>query len=420
MSDIESYPLPKNAKKWLSGSPFEFSAVQMGRHLAKNGYSNATIASYLGSIGHLAHWIESEELQIEQVSEDVVEKFVRIHLPVCSCAPRCQTALHTVRAATSCWLNIAYLIGLLAQKPHHYEPLIRHELAIFQDYLCEVKGLQPSTCDTNVKRVGEFLTYQFAGKPIVIEQLEPKHMMDYVFNRTSGWKPASVKALCGALGSYLRFKAASGTSTTKLIAALPRVAQWKLASLPKSLTSDEVKVLLSAFDISTKGGQRDYAIARCYVDLGLRTAEVVRLTLDDIDWRQGVVYIHSKGVRIDALPLPNSTGEAIASYLENRDNKCATRALFLRLRPPFDRPATADTIRCSIRNAAKRCGLSNKLTGPHKLRHTLATRLVNSNVSLKDISDLLRHRNLDTTTIYAKVDMNALTVVSSAWPGESS
>jgi site-specific recombinase XerD len=143
---------------------------------------------------------------------------------------------------------------------------------------------------------------------------------------------------------------------------------------------------------------------------------IVRLKLNDIDWYQGVMQIRSKGARVDALPLPKTTGEAIAHYLEHRDAEHATGALFLRLKPPFDRAVTADTIRGSLRNAAKRCGLSDRLTGPHKLRHTLAIRLVNSGVSLKEISDVMRHRDLDTTTIYAKVDMRALSAVTSCWP----
>lgn len=111
------------------------------------------------------------------------------------------------------------------------------------------------------------------------------------------------------------------------------------------------------------------------------------------------MHIHSKGVRVDVLPLPKLTGKAIACYLEHRVSEHVTRTLFLRLNPPLNRTATAETIRGSIRNAARRSGLSDRLTGPHKLRHTLAIRLANAGVSLKEISDLMRHRDLDTTTI---------------------
>jgi len=107
---------------------------------------------------------------------------------------------------------------------------------------------------------------------------------------------------------------------------------------------EEIDTLLNAFDQNTLGGQRDYAIARCYVDLGLRTTEVVRLELDDINWRKSIVHIRSKGARVDALPLPRATGEAIARYLEYRDKDRVTRTLFLRLNATFDRAVTATTI----------------------------------------------------------------------------
>ncbi len=171
---------------------------------------------------------------------------------------------------------------------------------------------------------------------------------------------------------------------------------------------------------SSPGGRRDYAIACCYIDLGLRTAELVRLQLDDIDWHQGIVHIRGKGRRRDTLPLPQRTGEAIASYVKNDRQATAARELFQRLRPPYSRPAVASTIRGSIRNAARRCGLSARLSGPHILRHTMATRLVQTGASLKEVSDLLRHRDLDTTTIYAKVDMDALSTVALPWPEQKS
>jgi site-specific recombinase XerD len=416
MSDLDCYHLPRIAQQWLLDSPFEQSAVEMGKQLAEFGYTSRTIVSYLSGISHLAHWADAEGLQVAQISNEVVEQFVQIHLPTCRCAPRCQRSVNSVRAAVLFWQRVACSSGLVKQVLDNFTPVVRNELAAFRHHLTEIRGLQPSTCDTRVQHVSDFLMSQFAGQPVSIEQLKPTDIMDYVMHRTKSWKPGSIKVVCGALSSYLYFKAVNGTPTTKLVAALPKVAQWRQASLPKALSVDDINTLLNAFDQSTRGGQRDYAIARCYVDLGLRTAEVVRLKLDDINWCQGVVHIRSKGARVDALPLPKTTGEAIARYLEHRDKEHATRALFLRLYPPFDRAATADTIRGSLRNAAKRCGLSGRLTGPHKLRHTLAIRLINSGVSLKEISDLMRHRDLDTTTIYAKVDMNALSTVTSAWP----
>lgn len=202
-----------------------------------------------------------------------------------------------------------------------------------------------------------------------------------------------------------------------LAAALPRVAQWRLSALPRNLSAQEIEQLLGAFDRRIATGRRDYAIARCYIDLGLRTTEIVRLRLEDLDWREGRLRIRGKSRRTDVLPLPTPTGRAIAAYLRAGRPHTASRALFVRHRPPHDTPATADTIRGAIRNAALRCGLAGRLTGTHVLRHTLACRLVQGGASFKAIADILRHRSLDTTTIYAKVDLAALATVAAPWPG---
>lgn len=416
MSNIDRYQLPRISRQWLLDSPFEQSAEKMAKQLTDCGYSARTIVCYLSGISHLAYWAQTEGLKAAQVSQTVIERFIHTHLPICRCAPRCQRSVNSVRAAVLFWQHVAFSSGLVVEEPDNLPPFVRNELSAFREHLSGIRGLQPPTCSTRVQHVRDFLISQFEDQPVSIGQLKPMDISDYVMHRCKSLKPATIKVVCGALSSYLRFKAIDGASTTRLIAALPKVAQWRQASLPKALSTEELDTLLSAFDQRTRGGQRDYAIARCYVDLGLRTSEIVRLTLDDIDWCQGVVRIRSKSARVDALPLPKTTGEAIARYLTNRDNEHATRALFLRLSPPLNRAVTTDTIRGSLRNAAKRCGLSSRLTGPHRLRHTLAIRLVNSGVSLKEISDLMRHRNLDTTTIYAKVDMNALSTVTSAWP----
>lgn len=152
------------------------------------------------------------------------------------------------------------------------------------------------------------------------------------------------------------------------------------------------------------------------MDLGLRTSEIWRLQLDDVIWREGVLRIHGKGRRIDSLPLPRTTGRAIADYLCKGRPRTASRALFLRHRPPFNSPAGPTTIRAVVRNAAQRCGLGQRLTGPHIRRHTLANRLIKSGATLKEIADLLRHRSIDTSTIYTKVDFNALEKIAAPWP----
>jgi site-specific recombinase XerD len=228
-----------------------------------------------------------------------------------------------------------------------------------------------------------------------------------------------VKLLNTALRSYFAFKTIQGELTSHLAAALPTAAIWRLAQLPKMLTREEIDRLLGAYDRTTAIGVRDYAIARCLIDLGLRTIEVARLRLDDVDWREGVLHITAKGRRVDLLPLPKTTGRAIAIYLRRGRPSSTRRELFVRHRAPLSAPLDSDIVSHTIWCAARRCGLQDRIRGAHILRHTVAGQLVQAGAPLKDIADLLRHRDLDTTTIYAKVDLPALRRVALPWPGRS-
>jgi site-specific recombinase XerD len=221
------------------------------------------------------------------------------------------------------------------------------------------------------------------------------------------------------LRSYLRFRALRGECTDTLMAAVPSVAQWRAASLPTALSEAEIERFLSNFIRTTTEGRRNYAIARCLVDLGLRAGEVARLQLEDLNWREGTLQLkRTKGKRIDVLPLPVRTGQAIVQYLERRTARRPNRALFVR-----QRAATGSlwkSLAQQMRQVYARAGIAKPWSGTHCLRHSLACRLVNAGIPLKEIADVLRHRSLNTTTIYAKVNVNQLARVALPWPGRVS
>lgn len=417
MSESTQIGISRAARDLFSGTAIEANADALVNYLIGHSYASGTINSYLSCVAHFAHWCARERVRLTGIDEGVVSHFLDDHLPVCHCASRCRRTKSEIRAALAHLLIVLGAKRLIAEKTSSFPSGIVAELADFDTYLTEVRGLRAVTRDRCLGHVRDFLLDWFGDAEVEICGLEPADIARFIMSYTAGWKPASVRSVGSSLRSYFRYKAVLGAQTTALIAAIPRVAQWRLARLPKGLSALEVRTLLGAFDRNTVGGRRDCAVARCYVDLGLRTSEIVRLQLDDIDWREGVVHIRAKGRRTDVLPLPKMTGRAILAYLRKGRRKTPSRALFLRLRPPLDRPAGPDTIRAVVRNAAQRCGLSKRLTGPHVLRHTVATQLVHSGASLKEIADLLRHRSLDTTTIYAKVDLGGLASVTAPWPG---
>jgi integrase/recombinase XerD len=237
---------------------------------------------------------------------------------------------------------------------------------------------------------------------------------------TAGWKPGSIQSAAASVRSYFRFKAVSGVACRTLAAALPRTVRWRLASVPRALTPQEIAQLLESSDRATRKGRRDYAILRCLVDLGLRGAEVARMTLDEVDWIGGTVRIHGKARRVDVMPMPRAAAEAIVAYLRQGRPQTCRREVFV---PTQAAVRYCDHARSRAPSGARRRGTlrpDRSRVRSHVLRHTLATRLVQRGVPLKEIADLLRHRCVDTTTIYAKVDLPALAAVARPWPGSRS
>jgi site-specific recombinase XerD len=195
------------------------------------------------------------------------------------------------------------------------------------------------------------------------------------------------------------------------------VAGWRLSDIPRSLERDQVERLLRGCDRSTVVGHRNRALLLLLARLGLRAGEVVRLTLEDIDWDAGVLIIRGKGAREDQLPLPRDVGQALASYLRRTRPSCTTRRVFVRVRAPLRGFASSVAISTIVRRALERAGIESPCKGAHLLRHSLASRMLAHHASLAEIGEILRHRSPNTTQIYTKVDLVALRALAQAWPG---
>jgi integrase len=179
------------------------------------------------------------------------------------------------------------------------------------------------------------------------------------------------------------------------------------------MTATDVQLLLDSCDRSSDVGVRDFAIMMLVARLGLRSIEVARLELGDVDWRAGELVVPGKGGRRDRLPLPAEVGEALVAYLSAGRDPRGARQLFLRCRAPRG-PIRADAVGDVVERACARAGLPR--VGPHRLRHALAGELLRHGAGLVAISQVLRHRDLATTALYAKVDLAALRQVAQPWP----
>ncbi|MGZ6588731.1 MAG: site-specific integrase, partial [Solirubrobacteraceae bacterium] len=217
----------------------------------------------------------------------------------------------------------------------------------------------------------------------------------------------------GELRSLLRFLFVRGFTSLALGDAVPPVASWRDTRIPRAVPPADVERLIASCDRSTLDGARDAAIVLLLARLGLRSIEVARLELSDLDWRAGELLVRGKGGREDRLPLPDDVGTALAEYLTVRGRR-EFRRVFLTLRAPT-RPIRPDLVGDVVRRACERAGVAEFT--PHRLRHALASEMLAQGASLQEISQVLRHRHLSTTAIYAKVDLERLRQVALPWPG---
>jgi integrase len=202
-----------------------------------------------------------------------------------------------------------------------------------------------------------------------------------------------------------------------LVAAVPHIPSWRLDHVPRTLTDEQLRQFLACFDRSTPTGHRNYAMALCQVDLGLRVSEVSALDIEDVDWREATLRIvGGKAGRTRVLPLTKGVGRAIATYLRNGRPATLCRRLFVRHTVPVGTAIGTELIRGTVRHAFAQIEGCAHWTGTHVLRHTAATRLQRHGATLKEVADLLGHRCIDTTAIYTKVDLPTLATVALPWP----
>ncbi len=388
-------------------------------YLQRLRYRPSVIGSYAHAVEHFASWLLDERMEITQLQDALVARFLESHLPHCHCPGRPQRTKVTVRSALRHLLKALRLKGTIAPPAPRISAPLGADLDAFSAYMRQVCGLAENTVISRRLWVARFLQHQFSTAPFDIAELTPGDLSGFVTTQCAGFQPGSVRVVGSALRCYLRFRSVHrGDAVERLLAAVPTVAQWPQATIPKHLSSGEVELWLRAFDRRTPNGKRDYAMARCLADLGLRACEVAALRLDDLNWDAGTMTINaSKSRRADILPLPVVTGTAITEYLSEGRPHSSGRQLFVRHCAPFDEPVRPGLVRGSMRRAAARCGLPVYWSGPHVLRHTVAARLLGGGASRKEIADLLRHRSLDTTAIYAKVDVSRLMRVTQPWPG---
>ena len=304
-----------------------------------------------------------------------------------------------------------------ASKP----PKVASDLeARYTDFLRNEKGLAELSLKVYLPVVKDLLHYLEAEHRLkAVRRLDASILRAFLLERAQGRSSQYVRLLATSLRSFLRFLHAQGEIRNDLTTAIPTVRRWTQPGIPRTLAPAEVSRVLDAPDPATATGRRDYAVLLLLARLGLRSSEVLSLELGDIRWRTGEILIRGKGSRQDWLPLPGDVGAAIARYLRRDRRVRATRRVFLRTiapREPLTGPASIGHI---VRRAMVKAGVERPMQiAAHLFRHTLASRMLQQGAHLREISQVLRHRALVSTEIYAKIDMGALREVVRPWPAK--
>lgn len=376
--------------------------------LTRRGYTPDTIRNMLKDLGQVGQWLSVKGLKAEQLGEGQIAAFLSArraagHLRIPG--PRAMVPLLT-------YLREA---GVVAEAQPLLTPL-GELLAQYRTWLVQERGLAPTTVLRYENTARRFLAEQAVTDDVFAPAtLTGVDVNAFLLRECARVSAGSAKGRVAELRSVLRFLYLQNITPLRLGTAVPPVGGWRFATLPPpAMTAMEVQLLLDSCDRSTPVGIRDFAMMMLLARLGLRSIEVARLELRDADWRAGELVVRGKARRQDRLPLSAEVGDALVAYLSCGRNPADAVHLFLTCRAPRG-PIRADLVGDVVERACKRAGLPH--VGPHRLRHALAGELLRQGAGLVAISQVLRHQDLATTALYAKVDLDALRQVAQPWPG---
>jgi site-specific recombinase XerD len=375
--------------------------------LAQRGYTPQTVRNMLKDLGQVGVWMSAAGLEVDQLDEDAMVTFLAVR----QAAGRRRTLGPRGMIPLLTYLRDAGVTAAALPPLAPAEAL----LAEYRTWLVRERGLAPATVLRYENTARRFLQQQaMAGGALEPAGLTGADVNEFLLRECGRVSAGSAKGRVAELRAVLRFLYLRGLTPLRLGTAVPPVGGWRLAALPPAMTAADVQLLLDSCDRSTGVGVRDLAIMTLVARLGLRSIEVARMELGDVDWRAGELVVRGKARRQDRLPLPAEAGEAMAAYLAQGRTPADTRRLFLTCKAPRG-PIRADLVGDVVERACLRAGLPR--VGPHRLRHALAAELLRHGAGLVAISQVLRHQDLATTALYAKVDLNTLRHVAQPWPG---
>jgi integrase/recombinase XerD len=379
--------------------PLEAHAAGFAAELRRLGYTSGSAYGQMLLMAHVSRWLAGEGLDAGGLTAEAAGRFLAARREVGYVLYLSPKALVPLLGYLR---RLGAAPGVPAPAPEAPAGVL---LGRYRHYLVTERGIGDATAVGYLAKVRPFLSARLdAG----VAGLTAADVTAFIVEACPPMRKGTAKLL-----GWLHV---AGEIPAPLAWAVPSVATWRLASLPSPLEPGQVTAMLGNCDTATAAGRRDLAMLTLLARLGLRAGEVAGLALGDIDWRAGEVTVTGKGRRSERLPLPADVGEAVAAYL--RDGRPepfeGSRRVFLRIPAPH-RGLTSTGVTQAVFAAARRAGLGRVYA--HRLRHSAATGMLRAGASLPEIGQVLRHRRLLSTAIYAKTDVPALRALARPWPG---
>jgi integrase/recombinase XerD len=354
-----------------------------------------------------------------QVTEALIEPFLEVYLVNTRTAGAYYSPRTVARSALK--LLFRYLVEANAVKPPKPAQVKKPYDWLLNPYLRHLQeecSFSSVTLQRAQAQVGAFL--DALGRKATHHRFNTlrAEAVEHYLNRHLKDSPENLSSLGSSLRRFFRYCAAHQYTQMDFSGLIPPVRRYRHASLPKGMEDSALERVLGAIEKDTPNGARDYAIMILMMAYGLRGVSVAQLLLDDIDWPRARIRIRAqKGGKEVVLPLMDSVGDALIHYLRHRGNKSPFREVFLTVKAP-SRPLNSLVISHLVRGYMHAAGIAQAGAGTRTLRHSWAIRALANDSPIKAIADVLGHRYIDTTFIYAKADLKTLRQVAMPWPAK--
>jgi len=375
-----------------------------GEWLHQHGYRRCPGRAAIRAAARFSHWLMDHDINIEEINPDLLCGYTK-------------DFSRAERFSIRQFMTVSRP-GVFAVKPKPIMDTPQSQfLTEYASHLRAERGLASGTIRYYLRFGAIFLREAFGGRRLNWPSLSMADIVKFFEKQVHQTSIVQMSQVLASVRSILRFAHFRGDISTDLSVSVPWVAKWSKAEVPKYFSREEIEKVFAACDRRTATGKRDYAILLLLACYGLRAGEVAALQLESIDWESGEFVVRGKGSRWSTFPLLTDVGEALADYIHNGRPKSKSRLIFLRTVAPIQAIHGQAAIASIVNSALRKAGIYQRRRTAHAFRHTLATDMRREGVSLQEIGRILRHQNPETTTIYAKVDLNSLRELVVAWPG---